>query len=193
MYFIALIGLDCWDNFSPYHVVTFRVLTKGISKLHQEGKLWGVFSDCKFWPIFSFHIAIEINLLGPSDAYIKVDSRLALSQWETSLQSNAVSHWLGANLQSTLIYVSVKYGIIGSDNGLLPSWHQAIIWSIAGILLIVPLGINFSEISNEIHRFSFKKMGWNDLTLILVLHLNQSDCSLIWIKFECLPNQDYNF
>ena len=28
----------------------------------------------------------------------KVDFRLAPSQWETSLQSNAVSHWLGANL-----------------------------------------------------------------------------------------------
>ena len=32
----------------------------------------------------------------------KADSRLAPSQWETSLQSNAVSHWLGANLESTL-------------------------------------------------------------------------------------------
>ena len=30
-------------------------------------------------------------------------SRLAPSQWETSLQSNAVSHWLGANLESVLI------------------------------------------------------------------------------------------
>ena len=30
------------------------------------------------------------------------DSRLAPSQWETSLQSNTVSHWLGANLQSAL-------------------------------------------------------------------------------------------
>ena len=29
-------------------------------------------------------------------------SRLAPSQWETSLQSNAVSHWLGANLESAL-------------------------------------------------------------------------------------------
>ena len=28
----------------------------------------------------------------------RADSRLAPSQWETSLQSNAVSHWLGANL-----------------------------------------------------------------------------------------------
>ena len=34
--------------------------------------------------------------------YILADSRLAPSQWETSLQSNAVSHWLGANLESAL-------------------------------------------------------------------------------------------
>ena len=35
---------------------------------------------------------------------IQADSRLAQSQWETSLQSNAVSHWLGANLESTLLH-----------------------------------------------------------------------------------------
>ena len=33
---------------------------------------------------------------------VRADSRLAPSQWETSLQSNAVSHWLGANLESAL-------------------------------------------------------------------------------------------
>ena len=33
----------------------------------------------------------------------RADSRLALWQWETSLQSNAVSHWLGTNLESALI------------------------------------------------------------------------------------------
>ena len=32
----------------------------------------------------------------------RADSRFAPSQWETSLQSNAVSHWLGANLESAL-------------------------------------------------------------------------------------------
>ena len=31
-----------------------------------------------------------------------VHSRLAPSQWETSLQSSTVSHWLGANLESAL-------------------------------------------------------------------------------------------
>ena len=34
----------------------------------------------------------------------RADSRLAPSQWKTSLQSNTVSHWLGANLESVLKY-----------------------------------------------------------------------------------------
>ena len=48
--------------------------------------------------------------------------------------------------------------IIGSDNGLSPGRRQAIIWTNAGILLIGPLGINFSEILIEINTFSFNKM-----------------------------------
>ena len=36
------------------------------------------------------------------------DSRLAPSQWETSLQSNVVSHWLGANLESALWLYSFR-------------------------------------------------------------------------------------
>ena len=51
-----------------------------------------------------------------------------------------------------------KLTIIDSDNGLSPGRRQAIIWTIAGILLIVPLGTNFSEILTEILTFSFKKM-----------------------------------
>ena len=39
-----------------------------------------------------------------------------------------------------------KLTIIGSDNGLLPSWYQAFIWTNAGILLIGPLETNFNEI-----------------------------------------------
>ena len=35
-------------------------------------------------------------------SFIRADSSLAPSQWQTSLQSNAVSHWLGANLESCL-------------------------------------------------------------------------------------------
>ena len=51
-----------------------------------------------------------------------------------------------------------KLTIIGSDNGLAPGRRQAIIWINAGILLIGPLGTNFSEISIEILTFSFTKM-----------------------------------
>ena len=48
--------------------------------------------------------------------------------------------------------------IIGSDNGLSPGRHQAIIWTEAELLLIEPLGTNFSEILIEIHTFSLQKM-----------------------------------
>ena len=48
--------------------------------------------------------------------------------------------------------------ITGSDNGLWPWRRQVIIWTDAGILLIGPLGTNFSEILIGIQTFSFKKM-----------------------------------
>ena len=51
-----------------------------------------------------------------------------------------------------------KPTIIGSDNGLSPGRRQAIIWTNAGILLIWPLGTNFSEILIEIQTFSLKKI-----------------------------------
>ena len=51
--------------------------------------------------------------------------------------------------------------IIGSDNGLSPERRQANIWLNAGLLLIEPLGTNFSEISIGIQTFSFKKMHLN--------------------------------
>ena len=64
-----------------------------------------------------------------------------------------LTHWG----RVTHICVS-KLIIIGSDNGLSPSRHQSIIWTNAGILLIGPLGTNFSEILTEIYTFSFKRM-----------------------------------
>ena len=57
-----------------------------------------------------------------------------------------------------LIEAECKLTIIGSDHGLSPGRHQAIIWTNDGILLIGHLGTNFSKISSEIHTFSFKKM-----------------------------------
>ena len=64
-----------------------------------------------------------------------------------------LSHWG----RVTHICVS-KLTILGSDNGLSPVRRQAITWTNAGLLLIGPLGTNFSEILIEILTFSFKKM-----------------------------------
>ena len=36
--------------------------------------------------------------------YMQADSRFAPSQWEKMLQSNVVSHWLRASLESALIW-----------------------------------------------------------------------------------------
>ena len=43
------------------------------------------------------------------------------------------------------MYVSVKWSIIGSENGLPSIWHQAIIWTKVDVLLIVPFETDFSE------------------------------------------------
>ena len=64
-----------------------------------------------------------------------------------------ITHW------DRVMYICVgKLTIIGSDNGLSPERRQAIIWTNAGILLIGPLGANFSEILIETETFSLKKI-----------------------------------
>ena len=66
---------------------------------------------------------------------------------------HGLTHWGWV----THIFVS-EIMIIGSDNGSSPGRRQAIIWTNAGILLIGPLGINFSEIWIETNAVSFNKM-----------------------------------
>ena len=67
----------------------------------------------------------------------------------------SLTHWG----QVTHICVS-KLTIIGSDNGLSPDRRQAIIWTNAGLLLIGPLGTNFSEILIKILHFHSRKCIW---------------------------------
>ena len=63
-----------------------------------------------------------------------------------------LTHW------GRVTHICVSKLIIVSDNGLSPGRRQAIIWTNAGIMLIGPLGTNFSEILIEIYTFSLKKM-----------------------------------
>ena len=61
----------------------------------------------------------------------------------------------------THIHVCVStITVIGSNNGLSPGRRQAIIWTNARILLIGPLGTNFSEILIEIYIFHSGKCIW---------------------------------
>ena len=83
---------------------------------------------------------------------------------------------------------------IGSDNGLSPGRRQAIIRTNAGILLIRPLGTNFSEFLVEILILSLKNMclkvssakrrpfclGLNDSTVV-VLKYSGLTWSMPWL------------
>ena len=76
---------------------------------------------------------IDLLLLGTIDLYL--------------------THW------GRVAYLCVdKLTITGSDNGMSPGRHQAIIWTNAGMLLIGSLGTNFSEIPIIIQTFLFKRM-----------------------------------
>ena len=85
-----------------------------------------------------------------------------------------------------------------ADNGLARTRRQAIIWTNAGILLIRPLGTNFSEFLVEILIFSFKKLrlkvssvkrrpfclGLNDLTLwVRAIHICISEQDHHWFRY----------
>ena len=70
-------------------------------------------------------------------------------------QCIVLTHW------GWVTYICVsKLTIIGSNNGLSPGWHRAIIWTNGGILLIWPSGTNFNEMVIEIHPVSFTKCIW---------------------------------
>ena len=116
-----------------------------------------------------------------------VKSVLQSLSWTSPVivEYDTLTHWG----QVTHICVG-NLTIIGSDNGLSPSRCQAITWTKVGILLIGPLGTNFSEMLMEIHTFSLKKihlkmssgkrrpfcLGLN----VLILHVRLSPVSLAY-------------
>ena len=70
-----------------------------------------------------------------------------------NFNKSMLTHW------GQMMHICIsKLTIIGWDHGLLPGRRQAIIWTNAGILLIGPLLINFSEILIKIQTFLFKKI-----------------------------------
>ena len=92
--------------------------------------------------------------------------------WE---QNEILTHWG----QVTHIFAS-NLTIIGSDNGLWPDWHQAIIETNSGRMLIGPLETNFNEILFEVRKFWYEKTNlkmlsakWQPFCLGLNVLINQ--------------------
>ena len=74
-----------------------------------------------------------------------------------------------------------------------PDRRQAIIWINARILLIVPLGTNFSEIVFEIYTFSFKEMHLNVSSgkwrpSCLCINVLKKPLHLIELSTKCVLN-----
>ena len=78
---------------------------------------------------------------------IRADHMFAPSQWETALQSNDVSHWLGANLESALC-------IIVSDS--VPGYYWYPCW--LTVNWIVTNSINWMNYNENVQRFSFNNI-----------------------------------
>ena len=55
-------------------------------------------------PVTSKLTSCQLNFQGIIGPYSRADPRCAPSQWESSFQSNVISPWLGANLESALIF-----------------------------------------------------------------------------------------
>ena len=112
--------------------------------------------------------------------------RWRLRLWKWTKNSNFhgscsdLTHW------GRVTHICVgKLTIIASDNGLSPGRRKAIIWTNARILLIGPLGTNFSENLIEILTFSFTKRRlkvpsakWRPFCL--GLNVSWTPTSLIW-------------
>ena len=60
--------------------------------------IWWRHHGCRSLPLIPY-VRLIVYVM-----FSKAGSKLAPSQWATSLQSNTVSHWLGANLESTLCW-----------------------------------------------------------------------------------------
>ena len=78
------------------------------------------------------------------------------------------------------IYASMNWVSIGTGKGLSSIQRQDIIWNIADLLSIAPLGTNFSGILIGIQSFSFNYMRlkisqrnfqWGDLSIYLPTRL----------------------
>ena len=102
---------------------------------------WLYFRDC----IFGFCMSFPST----EDGAVALSPSMAMTVSQCSLLQ-VIVQLIEAKWR---IYASEKMTMISSDNGLAPEHRQTIFWTNTGILLIGPLGTNFSEILIEIQAF----------------------------------------
>ena len=109
---------------------------------------WWPLLGLLYWcPIFKSSYCKSLNIGYPSMKSMcthRADSRFAPSQWETSLQSNAISHWLRANLESVLYPVlkmscsdltrMIWYQNSSADNGCQATGPVIDLWTCPSLL-----------------------------------------------------------
>ena len=128
---------------------------QGVLLLSQYASIWR-----------HLHRKYKARLMRMVNTSVSFLAKPALNQWKKTLWNlvnfalmmrnnkyrkgldQILTHW------GRVTHICVgKLTIIGSDNGLAPGRHQTIIWTNDGILLIGPLGTNFSEILIGIQTF----------------------------------------
>ena len=77
-------------------------------KMFTTRGFWGNILLCFVWPM-PFNIYKDLNKM--ADILHFADSSFAPSQWETALLCNDVSHWLSANLETTL-YIYMQNDVL---------------------------------------------------------------------------------
>ena len=108
-----------------------KPLPKPMVTSHQQGPATFTWRQCHTRHQSSTEISLKItslkfhsNLLGTDGLKndeifygicCRADSRHAPRQWETSLQSNAVSHWLSANLESAIYCIYQMFSPVCSS------------------------------------------------------------------------------
>ena len=159
----------CFNTRNCSAYVNFNIQTKSICQDMALHVCWEVVCYLSYtffvfsgplkcpWRINHYHYDFSSQLTATTSLW---DCSTWYLGWMRSyFYYHGLTHW-GRVMH---IHVS-KQTIIGSYNGLLLGWRQAIMWTNAGILLIGPLGTNFSEILIKIYIFSSKKINFKMLS-----------------------------
>ena len=129
-----------WDNKAFYrqHFQMYLVVYKLLSSNYHFAEICSNFLiDNK--PALVQIYCMESNrlhmIVWTKDSLFHIFASLSLSKltWNSKIFCDSLTHW------GWVMHICIcKLTTIGSDNGLLPGLHQAIIWTNAGILLIGP-------------------------------------------------------